>query len=583
MKILINSKKNRCTTTSYSSKIRREKERFSFCRKKIVKGKRLAAGGAYNEQWLTTGGGSQRAVGKLCVIGGQAGMDITMGIICFQLQQLYQLDTNISMRREIPVKKFRIWDGEKPENDILYVCSSKPPEGEQWHRKLHIGIQYEEKTVSDQSFFISIRDGIDFYRLVNDLQEIFQKFYNWKANIERLCYHYERFDVILNELEQTYDLISMLVDKNLKYIAMSDSYSLYNSWASDSSTMSFDMVNDLMTDQKFRNAICHNKAFLYHSIDEDNVVYCYNLKIKGVYEARLLLQNKRGLPFYGGLSFAKYMGSCLTEVLAHYNDGENQGRVLYEFYNLIKDLLHGIPRSTDEIKSCLHVREWERNHIYQVYLFQFSEEQNMTVTRQYYQREIESLFENCCVMAEGEFVCCIRNLSLIREDLWDVRQELSVFLRENLCKTGISQQFDDLAQLRSYYLEAENALMLGIRSKSTWWYYSFEKMVLPYIWYRASQEIDAHQLYHPAIRTLIAYDQKEHSEMVKTVYEYMKHCYNVTQTAHALFIHRTSMVFRLQRIELLTGIDWESWETRIHIAATFELMKRVGEYEISGL
>lgn len=82
-----------------------------------------------------------------------------------------------------------------------------------------------------------------------------------------------------------------------------------------------------------------------------------------------------------------------------------------------------------------------------------------------------------------------------------------------------------------------------------------------------------------AIRTLIAYDRKEHSEMVKTVYEYMKHRYNVTQTAHALFIHRTSMLFRLQRIELLTGIDWDSWDDRIHIAATFELMKRIGEYK----
>ena len=508
-------------------------------------------------------------------------MDITMGIICFQLQKHYQLHTNIPMKKDIPVKGFRVWTGGNPEDDILYICSAVPPNSMQWRRKLHIGIQYEEKTLPDQSFFISIRDEMDLYHLMNALQKIFQEFYDWKSNTERLCYHYGSYEAILNELEQTYDLISILVDKNLKYIAASDSYNLYVYWMSGlkNETMPLEMVNDLMTDQKFRNAIRHNKAFSYYYADEDSISYCYNLKINGNYQARILIKNKQFTSFYGGLSFAEYMGTYLTEVLARCNDIENQGIVFYEFYNLIKDLIHEIPRSTEEIKSCLNARSWKREHIYQIYLFQFNEAPNMTVTRQYYQQKIENLFKNCCVLTEGEYICCIRNLSMTNADLWDVRQELSVFLRENLCKAGISQQFNDIAQLRNYYLEAENALMLGIHSQSTWWYYPFESMILPYIWHQATQKIDAHQLFHPAIRTLIAYDQKEHSEMVKTMYEYMKHGYNITQTARALFIHRTSMTFRLQRIELLTGIDWKSWEDRVHIAATFELMKQLGEYE----
>lgn len=321
-------------------------------------------------------------------------MDITAGIVCFQLQQMYQLDTNIPMRRDILIRGFRIWTGESPEDDILYVCSVKPPDCKQWQRKMHIGIHYEEYTASDKSFFISIKDNIDFYQLVNALQEIFQKFYNWKADMENLFYHYESFEVILNELEQEYGLISILVDKNLKYIAMSDSYSLYNLWLGDTGTMSLELVNDLMTDQNFRNAIHHNKAFLYNNIDSDTVSYCYNIKIEGRYEARILIQNKQGTPFYGGLRFAEYMGVHLKEVLTHYNNEENQGIVLYEFYNIMKDLLHGISKNTEEIRQCLNVRGWERDHIYQIYLFQFGEAKNTTVTRQYYQIEMENLFKN---------------------------------------------------------------------------------------------------------------------------------------------------------------------------------------------
>lgn len=505
-------------------------------------------------------------------------MDITAGIIYFQLQQTYHLETNIHPRRDLSVKGFRIWEGECPENDILYICFVRPPESEQWQRKMHIGINYEN-TAGSKSYFISVKGSVELYQLINSLQEIFQRFYNWRSDMDQLFYQHEDFATILNKLEETYDLISILVDKNLKYIAVSDGYNLCNPWVGDAETMSLDMVNDLMTDQNFRDAIRHNKAFLYYYNYDNITSYCYNIKIKGQYAARLLIQNKEGTPFYGGFRFAEYMGKHLKNAFTHYDDKENQGIVFYEFYNIIKDLLHGIPKSIEEIRQYLKIKGWEREHTYQVYLFQFSEAENAAVTKQYYKTEMEALFKNCCVLADEERLCCIRNLSMTNSDTWDVRQELSVFLRENLCKTGISQQFQDISQLRRYYLEAENALLLGINSQSTCWYYPFENMVLPFIWYQATKEIDAHQLFHPAIRTLIAYDKKEHSEMVKTVYEYMKHRYNATQTAHALFIHRTSMLFRLQRIEFLTGIDWDNWEDRIHIAATFELMKRIGEWE----
>lgn len=506
-------------------------------------------------------------------------MDITAGVIYFQLQQFYQMETNISNRREISIKGFRIWSGECPEDNILYICFTQPSECKQWRGKVHIGVNYETNTFNSESFFMSVKGSVEFFQLINCLQEIFQKFYHWKADMEKLFYEHKDIKIILNKLEETYHLISILVDKNLKYVAMSDGYRPCNPWLGDTGTMSLDVVNDLMTDQEFRNAIWHNKAFLYDSMDMDRTAYCYNIKINDQYEARILIQNKRGVPFHGGLFFAEYMGEHLKNELTHYNNGENQGIVLYEFYNMIKELLHGISKSMEEIRQRLSVRRWERNHTYQVYLFQFGEVENATVTKQYYKTEMEHLFKNCCVLEEGERLCCIRNLSMTHSDAWDVRQELSVFLRENLCKTGISQQFHDISQLHNYYVEAENALLIGINSQSTWWYYPFENMVLPFMWHQATKEIDAHQLFHPAIRTLIAYDQKEHSEMVKTVYEYMRHRYNATQTAKALFIHRTSMLFRLQRIELLTGIDWDSWDDRIHIAATFELMKQIGEFE----
>ncbi len=376
----------------------------------------------------------------------------------------------------------------------------------------------------------------------------------------------------VNEIERTYGLLSVLVDKNLQYIAFSDSYKLYNEWADSGKTMSLEVVSELMDDENFRTAIQHDTAFCYYSADNERCSYCYNIKIKGRYEARLLLQNKTGSVFAGGLSLVRYVGENIAEMFVYYEQERAQKRVLYDFYDMIKELTQGLSKSPEEIRRKLDVRGWEKDHTYQVYQFQFMEE-NASVTRRYYQSKIEDLFHECCVFEDNERVCCIWNLSMAKQENWDVRQELSVFLRDNLCRAGISHKFTDISLLHRYYLEAQYALELGLQSGSTSWDYPFEAMILPFFRSQVTRELEPEQLYHPGIRTLMEYDEREHTELVKTVKEYMKHRYNVTETARVLFIHRTTLLFRLQRVEKLTGIHWDNWKERIWIGITLELME----------
>jgi hypothetical protein len=501
-------------------------------------------------------------------------MDITIGIICMQMQERYQIETILPIERDVLVKGFQIWDGEDPKPDILYVCQETPPAHTRWNRKMQIGAGLDLHVMNGTAFTISVKTPISFHQLVNSLQEIFQDFYHWQADMEQLFYKREDLTVILNKLEETYGLVSTLVDKDLKHVALSESYSLYHPHLLCGDTMPLDMLNEIMGNEHFRNAEQHEEPFVYPHTEKNSYSYCYNIKISGRYEARLLVENKKGERFYGGLSLVGYVGEHLEKIIAQQSDEKIPETAFYDFYNILKDLLQGLPKSEEEILHCLQVRGWQREHTYQLYVFQFIRPENGLVTRRYYQVEMERLFQECCILVDEEYLCCIWNLSLTDPKAHNIRQELAIFLRENLCKAGISQEFTDISQLKQSYLEAAHALQIGTASNSTWWYHSFKPLILPYILQQAIKEIDVWRLYHPAIRTLIQYDQKEHTELVQTAYLYMKHRYNVTQTAEALFIHRTTMLFRLRRIELLTGIDWDDWKERLHMAITFELMEK---------
>ena len=57
------------------------------------------------------------------------------------------------------------------------------------------------------------------------------------------------------------------------------------------------------------------------------------------------------------------------------------------------------------------------------------------------------------------------------------------------------------------------------------------------------------------IGPLAAYDRRQRGSLVETIDAYFNHHANVSQTAESLFIHRNTLLYRLERIQELTGQD----------------------------
>jgi DNA-binding PucR family transcriptional regulator len=57
------------------------------------------------------------------------------------------------------------------------------------------------------------------------------------------------------------------------------------------------------------------------------------------------------------------------------------------------------------------------------------------------------------------------------------------------------------------------------------------------------------------IHDLAAYDEKRATELVKTLESYLDHGSSLVDTAQALYIHRNTLLHRLERIEQLCPVD----------------------------
>ena len=62
---------------------------------------------------------------------------------------------------------------------------------------------------------------------------------------------------------------------------------------------------------------------------------------------------------------------------------------------------------------------------------------------------------------------------------------------------------------------------------------------------------------------LLAYDRERRSDLVRTLRVYFVAGANASEAADRLFLHRNSMLYRLARIEKLTGLDLKDPRARL--------------------
>jgi sugar diacid utilization regulator len=84
---------------------------------------------------------------------------------------------------------------------------------------------------------------------------------------------------------------------------------------------------------------------------------------------------------------------------------------------------------------------------------------------------------------------------------------------------------------------------------------------------------DAEELIHPGLRRLF-----EHESLVTTLESYLDHACDTKLTAEALFLHRASLYYRLQRVEELTGASLKNGADRLTLHVGLKLAWLLGSH-----
>ena len=134
---------------------------------------------------------------------------------------------------------------------------------------------------------------------------------------------------------------------------------------------------------------------------------------------------------------------------------------------------------------------------------------------------------------------------------------------------GVSNSFTDLDQVDTAYLEAGFALFHLQQQNLPTPVYLFRDCQLEYILSRICSELPLAELYSEKLLRLAAYDRTHSASCLKTLNLYLKTEMNATQTARLLFLHRSSLLKRLDKISQILGDDLSDPRSRLYYRLIF--------------
>ncbi len=214
---------------------------------------------------------------------------------------------------------------------------------------------------------------------------------------------------------------------------------------------------------------------------------------------------------------------------------------------------------------------WKRDDTFRFYLFHSVYDRRDAGVNEYLVRRLEQLIPGSCGVVDEGRILLVQNTRYGKVPFRELRSRLAEFLRENMYKAGISNEVTGIERLRGAFLQSQAAIELGTAHDPMFWYYLFEDYLCAYLLHKAAEDIPADMLMPPAVEALRRCDEERGTHFVETLRSLSVENFNVTHAAQRLFIHRTSLQDRMDRIRTLTDLDLEDTETRFLLHFGFRL------------
>jgi hypothetical protein len=345
--------------------------------------------------------------------------------------------------------------------------------------------------------------------------------------------------------------------------------------------MSIERINELLMDGgEYYRVSEYREPFLYPSDPAPMRWLCFNIFNGNHYEARICALAGTNSPNINGqLQLLAHFGGYVQKILIRTAKDLVVKKQQDPLHQLVRNYFLESSDITEKAAAAiLKETGWKMDDPCLVAMFHIPDEQEFKYGSLYFCQRLEEDFLQSCAIANSLHIVWLINIGdggerskTVQGRHGSLRQAIAYIVREFNCKAGLSDSFANFLDQRHGYVQAGAALRLGQKRDPHLWVYHFADYKTEYIAERITGELPGDCLIHPAVLVLRDHDRRYGTSFVKTLREFINARYNMTAAAEKLYVHRTTLIRRLEKMQDLAPMDFENPREQFHLAVSMEL------------
>mgnify|MGYP002521500339 CR=1 FL=1 len=414
------------------------------------------------------------------------------------------------------------------------------------------------------------------YEILNEIVSVFQRYHDFESQLNQivtgggtlvdLCRAGSAFfqnPVYIHDNMFSVIALSSKVEGMLKFEYNENTGKLY---------VPLWLINEFKYDENYQKTLECRTASIW-----DNEQYPYtmrslyvNLFSNNVYCGRLLI-NEIGSPLQlGQYQAAEYLAKFAVKLIEQ--DEMDASRRYWGLEDTFIDLMNGASVDNRDLQTTLSILDWTPLDSYLCLKIRNQSEALSVRSDKALNNALASQIQGYFSFSYQKMLCVVINQTRPGMDQRAVRQILAPLVRDSCMYVGISNPVDNIHAICVGFRQADIALQYIVEENSSQWIVPFAECALHYIRGQASQEIPTEMLADHALLTILRYDKKHDTQYFGTLRSYLINERSIPKTANSLIIHRTTLTYRLQKIQELFNLNLEDDYQRLYLLMSLFLL-----------
>ena len=414
----------------------------------------------------------------------------------------------------------------------------------------------------EQCCVIRMSGDTDIFAVFNAVQELYDRFDTWKERLQEILDRSASLEDMLACSWPVFETPMFLLDANFRFLAHfgtgeGPGDGAWSTAAGDN--LSMPELSQFLELHEF--ATTEREPLILNLLDTSTLNV--NLFDRDAFLGCLTLDYTGRSHRLGDIELAKLLADMLTRAILKFSSAVPTVSSLLR--SVLQDAVDGIPIDYTQRRALEHTLEGRE------YVCVKMELTNRLAKLPvgYICGVVESRFPASITFERKGAAMCFIEISQMRAEDGSYREKLREAMREFTdsmgVKIGVSDAFEDIYSARLYYHQASAALENGTLVDPDGKYYHFQDYALTELIINALGRMPVELFFSAGMRRLAAHDAESPVSYFDTLREYLNQNMSMTRTSAALYVHRSTLLERIGRIERELDVDLKDPDERLRI------------------